>query len=76
MSTHPVLEVVAPLSTLTAASATFAGWGLHLSDVAVIISSLAAICGVSLQFLIYREQRITARRLAASNEGTKPDETH
>jgi uncharacterized membrane protein len=70
MSVHPVLNIVAPIGTYTAAAASISAWGLHVSDIAVILSSLAAISGVVLQVLIYREQRNTGRRPKASNEET------
>lgn len=71
MSVHPFLNVAAPVGTYTAAASSIAAWGLHVSDIAVILSSLAAVAGVSLQALIYREQMLTAHRLKASDQEIK-----
>lgn len=42
----------APTVTYTAAATTFTLWGLHISDIAVILSALATMCGVALQFYV------------------------
>lgn len=53
MNTHinPVLDH-APTATYAAAGSTFVLWGLHLSDIAVILSALATMAGVALQFYV------------------------
>lgn len=59
MNTHFArgLEAMSPTGTLTATAAAFTFWGLHVSDIAVMLSALASICGVGLQFYV------TLRRL-------------
>lgn len=42
----------APLLTYGATGSTVLLWGLHLSDIAVILSAMASVCGVVLQFYI------------------------
>lgn len=73
MTSHPVLSIVAPAGTYTAAAASVAAWGLHISDVAVILSSLAAIGGVMFQGLIYLEQRRAGRRLKTQETKREAD---
>lgn len=43
--------------TYTAAASTVTFWGLHISDVAVMVSSLAALCGAATQVAAYLERR-------------------
>jgi len=50
-----------PYITFGAASVTVTGWGLHVSDVAVIVSSLAAVCGAVIQVLSYLERHRSRR---------------
>lgn len=42
----------APAATYTATGATVVFWGLHISDVAVLLSAFASIAGVALQFYL------------------------
>lgn len=42
----------APAVTYGGASAAVMFWGLHLSDIAVIMSAFASVCGVGLQFYV------------------------
>lgn len=42
----------APGATYTATGATVLFWGLHVSDVAVLLSAIASIAGVVLQFYL------------------------
>lgn len=42
----------APAVTYSGAGAAVLFWGLHLSDIAVILSAFASICGVGLQFYV------------------------
>jgi hypothetical protein len=48
---HPILDA-APGVTYTAMGSTVVFWGLHISDIAVILSASATICGVALQFYV------------------------
>jgi hypothetical protein len=66
MSIHQNLEHA---STITYASgtATVLFWGLHLSDVAVIVSATASILGVSLQIWV----AVTKVRLMKRSERWK-----
>jgi hypothetical protein len=59
--THPVDNVASAL-TYTAAAGAATVWGLHLSDVAVMVSSLAAVCGASIQVMLYLDRRREGRR--------------
>lgn len=44
--------------TYTSAGGTLVFWGLHISDIAAIISTMCAIAGVSLQFyMAFRRRR-------------------
>lgn len=50
-SVHAVMDN-SPALTYTAGASTVVFWGLHLSDIAVILSALATIFGVALQFYV------------------------
>lgn len=54
MTTHHIIQVAdnAPTMTYAATGATVLFWGLHVSDIAVLISALASILGVTLQFYL------------------------
>lgn len=41
-----------PAVTVGAGAATVIGWGLHVSDICMILSTLATICGLCLQFYL------------------------
>lgn len=43
-------------------------WGLHVSDIAVIMSAFASICGVALQFYLalYRIKRLESGAAASA----------
>lgn len=58
--------------TYASAASTATVWGLHLSEVAVMVSSLAAICGAVIQVLSYLDRRRSGRRAETDNNG----ETH
>ena len=48
----------APVLTFGGAGSSFFFWGLHISEVGVIVSSLAAVCGVLLQtYVVIRSVR-------------------
>lgn len=47
-------------------------WGLHLSELAVMVSSLAAVCGAVIQVLNYLDHRAKRRRQETEHHG----ETH
>lgn len=52
---HPQLDAMmhaAPAATYTSATATVLFWGLHVSDLAVILSAFATLCSVGLQFYV------------------------
>jgi hypothetical protein len=59
MNTHFIrgLESMSPATTLATTAAAFTFWGLHVSDIAVMLSAFASVCGVGLQFYV------TIRRL-------------
>jgi hypothetical protein len=54
MHGHSIVRVAdqGPAVTYTATATTVLFWGLHVSDIAVMISALASLLGVSLQFYI------------------------
>lgn len=58
---HPAVmraaESFGPAPALLATTSALTFWGLHISDIAVMLSALASICGVALQFYV------TLRRL-------------
>lgn len=56
--------------TYTAATGAVTFWGLHISDLAVMVSSLAAVCGAATQVLAYLDRRRARRR------GVKAAETY
>lgn len=46
------LHNAATVTTFAGTSATVLFWGLHVSDIAVIMSAMASVCGVGLQFYL------------------------
>lgn len=52
----------AHLVTYTAAASAVTVWGLHISELAVMVSSLAATCGAVIQVLSYLDRRRASRR--------------
>lgn len=48
--------------TYAAAASTATFSGLHISDIAVMVSSLAAVSGAAIQLLVYLERRGRQRR--------------
>lgn len=63
---HP-LTSNAHVATYTFAASTATFWGLHLSDVAVIVSTFAAICGALIQVMSYLDSRRERRRGVETN---------
>lgn len=63
----------APFITYTSAAGAVTVWGLHISDVAVIVSSLAAVSGAVIQVLSYLERRRSRRGV---EETTEDGEAH
>lgn len=48
----------APAITYTGATSTLVFWGLHISDMAAIVSTLCAVAGVLLQiYVVFRRNR-------------------
>lgn len=58
--THPVVAN-AHYVTYTSATSALTVWGLHLSDIAVMVSALAAICGAVIQVISYLDRRAERR---------------
>jgi hypothetical protein len=58
--------------TYSSGAATVLFWGLHLSDIAVLLSSFASVCGVGLQFYValHRIRRLE-KGLEANNKVTE-----
>lgn len=66
---HKFIEPPAFL-TAGATASTFMFWGLHLSDIGVIVSSLASLCGVGLQFyVVIRRVRAEKRQQETRQDG-------
>lgn len=58
----------APTVTYTASGATVLLWGMHATDIAVLLSALASILGVALQFwLAMRRIRVLERQQSATS---------
>lgn len=49
---HRIVGDNAPAITYTGAGASVVFWGLHVSDICMIVSTLATVCGVLLQIFI------------------------
>lgn len=72
MQLPPQLSDNAHYVTYTSTAGAVTVWGLHLSELAVMVSSLAAICGAVIQVLSYLDRRRSARREETDDHG----ETH
>lgn len=48
--------------TYAASASTVTAWGLHINEVAVIVSSVAALSGAVIQVLSYLDRRAAVRR--------------
>lgn len=46
----------APIVTFSSTASTFVIWGLHLSDLAAIVSACVALCGLGVQFWVARNK--------------------
>lgn len=57
-----------PVVTYTGAGVTVLFWGLHLSDVCMILSTLATLCGVALQVVLALHR---IRRIERQQDATK-----
>lgn len=65
MSAHSVTStqhLVAAAATYSSATSAGVLWGLRVSDLGVVVSSLAAICSVVIQLLLYLNSRKETRR--------------
>lgn len=62
----PVLNN-APSVTYTAGVTSIVFWGLHLSDIAVMLSAFASVCGVGLQFYVALHRIRRLERAADAN---------
>lgn len=51
----------APYVTYASAAGAVTVWGLHVSDIAVIVSSIAAVSGAVIQVMSYLERRSGSR---------------
>jgi predicted membrane protein len=80
MSAHHIMLNNAPAVTFTGGTSAILFWGLHVSDVAVICSSLATILGVVLQFyvMLHRirimERQQVAQTITSAGDRAKTDE--
>lgn len=59
----------AHIATYVSATSAVTLWGLHISEFAVIVSSLAAVCGAVIQVLNYLDHRAKRRRLETEHHG-------
>lgn len=73
---HAATDNGLPVTLAGSASATVF-WGLHISDIAVIISAFAAVAGVALQFYVAmrRIHLLEAEMNKAKDETTKVKQT-
>lgn len=61
----------APSITYTGAGSSIVLWGLHVSDIGVIVSCIVAVLGLALQYYVaFRRIRILEHGQAASNTVT------
>lgn len=63
----------AHLVTYASAASAVTVWGLHLNELAVMVSSLAAVCGAVTQVLSYLDQRRGERRGAETKHNDEAD---
>lgn len=68
MSLHNTV-LNSPGVTYTGAASSLVFWGLHLSDIAVMVSAVAAICGAVIQVLSYLDRRAASRRVETEPHG-------
>jgi hypothetical protein len=57
---HHILKAVAEnanVITYAGAGGTIVFWGLHVSEIAAIISTFCAVCGLALQFYVALRRR-------------------
>lgn len=64
----------ASLMTYSGATTSVMVWGLHLGDVAVMVSAIAAVCGAVIQVLSYLDRRAAARRMETKPDGERQTE--
>lgn len=62
MATDHTQSVQAAVATYSSAASAGVFWGLHLSDLGVVVSSLAAVCGVVIQLMLYLNTRKETKR--------------
>lgn len=55
--------------TYAATAGTVTFWGLHLSELAVMVSSFAALCGAVIQVLSYLDRRRERRNEETDDNG-------
>lgn len=58
--THPILSdpnTHATLATVSSGAATFLFWGLKVSDLGIMVSSLATVVGLIVQVCVFLETR-------------------
>lgn len=68
MSAHHAMLNSAPTVTFAGGTSAILFWGLHVSDIAVICSSLATILGVVLQFyMVLHRMRIMEQQQVAQS---------
>jgi len=66
---HVIQPIInnAPGITLAAGTTTFVFWGLHVADIAVLLSAAASVCGVGLQFYVALHRIRRLERQADAN---------
>lgn len=77
LSHHAANDMMNQASAVTygGTATAFAFWGLHISDIAVIVSTLASVMGVVLQFYVTFKRIQTIEKQAAVAE-VKADVAH
>lgn len=68
MSIATLLQDRAHLATYAGASGAITLWGLHLNELGVIVSSLAALCGAVIQVLTYLDRKRASERRKGDEE--------
>lgn len=72
MALHEHISNNAHYVTYTSAASAVTVWGLHANEIAVMVSTLAAVCGAAIQVVSYLDRRREDRRGPETDHG----ETH
>lgn len=70
MSVSEAVTSNAHYVTYASAASAVTVWGLHISEIAVMVSSLAAVCGALIQVLSYLDRRRSDRQRGVTETET------